>query len=122
MDQPALVDHRHRLGDLNPPQATLMRAERPRDAALTSRIQILAVGMGAAILFGTLPFDAGVPTTAGRLAGLPVLVAHGDTDTVIPRDLLERTWTYLHGDAGSTTTGVRDPGGHGLSLDVAAQL
>ena len=77
---------------------------------------------GAAILFGTLPFDAGVPTTAGRLAGLPVLVAHGDTDTVIPRDLLERTWTYLHGDAGSTTTGVRDPGGHGLSLDVAAQL
>ena len=77
---------------------------------------------GAAILFGTLPFDAGVPTTAGRLAGLPVLVAHGDTDTVIPRDLLERTWTYLHGDAGSTTTGVRDPGGHGLRLDVAAQL
>ena len=65
---------------------------------------------GAAILYGTLPFDAGVPTTPGRLAGLPVLVAHGDTDTVIPRDLLDRTWTYLHDDAGSTTTGVRDPG------------
>jgi hypothetical protein len=39
----------------------------------------------------------GVPTTPGRLAGLPVLVAHGDTDTVIPWD--ERTWTYLHGGA-----------------------
>ena len=77
---------------------------------------------GAAILFGTLPFDAGVPTTPGRLAGLPVLVAHGDTDTVIPRDLLERTWTYLHDDAGSSTTGVRDPGGHGLSAAVVAQL
>jgi phospholipase/carboxylesterase len=77
---------------------------------------------GAAILYGTLPFDAGVPTTAGRLAGLPVLVAHGDTDTVIPRDLLERTWTYLHGDAGSTTTGVRDPGGHGLSVAIVDQL
>lgn len=77
---------------------------------------------GAAILFGTLPFDAGVPTTPGRLAGLPVLVAHGDTDVVIPRDLLERTWTYLHGDAGSATTGVRDPGGHGLSASVVAQL
>ena len=77
---------------------------------------------GAAILHGTLPFDTGVPTTTGRLAGLPVLVAHGDTDTVIPRDLLERTWTYLHGDAGSTTTGVRDPGGHGLSTAVATQL
>ncbi|MCB0996967.1 MAG: hypothetical protein KDB21_17860 [Acidimicrobiales bacterium] len=77
---------------------------------------------GAAILYGTLPFDAGVPTTAGRLDGLPVLVAHGDADTVIPRDLLERTWTYLHGDAGSTTTGVRDPGGHGLSVSVVTQL
>jgi phospholipase/carboxylesterase len=77
---------------------------------------------GAAILFGTLPFDAGVPTSPGRLAGLPVLVAHGDTDTVIPRDLLERTWTYLHDDAGSTTTGVRDPGGHGLTPAVVNQL
>jgi phospholipase/carboxylesterase len=77
---------------------------------------------GAAILFGTMPFDAGVPTTPGRLAGLPVLVAHGDTDTVIPRDLLERTWAYLHGDAGSATTGVRDPGGHGIGASVVAQL
>ena len=77
---------------------------------------------GAAILYGTLPFDAGVPTTPGRLAGLSVLVAHGDTDTVIPRELLERTWTYLHGDAGSTTTGVRDPGGHGLSVPVVDHL
>lgn len=74
---------------------------------------------GAAILYGTLPFDAGVPTTPDRLAGLPVLVVHGDADVVIPRELLERTWTYLHGDAGSTTTSVRDPGGHGLSSAVA---
>ena len=50
---------------------------------------------GAAILFGTLPFDAGVPITPNRLAGLPVLVAHGDTDMVIPLDLLDRTWSYL---------------------------
>lgn len=77
---------------------------------------------GAAILYGTLPFDAGVPTTPGRLDGLPVLVTHGDTDTVIPRELLERTWTYLHGDAASDTTGVRDPGGHGLSAAVVAEL
>jgi phospholipase/carboxylesterase len=41
---------------------------------------------------------------------------------VIPRDLLERTWAYLHGDAGSTTTGVRDPGGHGISADVVTEL
>ena len=58
----------------------------------------------AAILFGTLPFDAGVPTTLNRLAGLPVLVAHGDADTVIPRELLERTWRYLHKERAPRST------------------
>ncbi|MCU4185225.1 hypothetical protein K6U06_12700 [Acidiferrimicrobium sp. IK] len=73
---------------------------------------------GAGILYATLPFDAGVPTTPDRLAGLPVLVAHGDADNVIPRELLQRTWAYLNGEAGSQTTAVRDPGGHGLSAGV----
>ena len=77
---------------------------------------------GAALLYGTLPFDVDVPTTPGRLAGLAVLVVHGDADTVIPRDLLDRTWSYLHGDAGSVTTGVRDPGGHGLSAAAVTEL
>ena len=77
---------------------------------------------GAAILYGTLPFDAGVPTTPDRLEGLPVLVAHGDADSVIPADLLVRTWTYLHEEAGSTTTGVRDAGGHGLSATTVREL
>ena len=45
---------------------------------------------GAAILYGTVPFDAGVPVTAARLSGLPVFVAQGEQDTVIPRDLLDR--------------------------------
>lgn len=70
---------------------------------------------GTAVLYGTLPFDAGVPTTPQRLDAAPVLVIHGDQDTVIPRELLERTWAYLDDVAGSTTTAVRDPGGHGLS-------
>jgi phospholipase/carboxylesterase len=77
---------------------------------------------GAAILSGTLPFDAGVPTSAGRLDGVSVLVAHGDTDNVIPRELLERTWQYLHDGSGATVVGVRDPGGHGISADVFAAL
>ena len=77
---------------------------------------------GGAILYGTLPFDSGVPTSPGRLAGLPVLVAHGDADTVIPADLLDHTWIYLTGDAGSTTTAVRDPGEHGISPAVVAEL
>ena len=77
---------------------------------------------GAAILYGTLPFDAGVPTTAHRLDGARVLVVHGDQDTVIPRELLDRTWRYLDGDAGATTTARRDPGGHGLSNAALAEL
>jgi phospholipase/carboxylesterase len=77
---------------------------------------------GAGILYATLPFDAGVPTTPGRLAGKAVLVAHGDADRVIPRELLERTWAYLAGDAGSHTTAIRDPGGHGLSTGVVDAL
>ncbi len=41
---------------------------------------------GSAILYGTLPFEAGVPTAPHRLAGTAVLVVHGDADVVIPRD------------------------------------
>ncbi len=77
---------------------------------------------GAAVLFGTLPFDAGVPTTPGRLDDTRMLVVHGDQDHVIPRDLLDRTWAYLEGEAGAVTTSVRDPGGHGLSPDALAEV
>lgn len=77
---------------------------------------------GAAILFGTLPFEAGVPTTVGRLEGVPVFVAHGDHDTVIPRELLEATWSYLHDTSGATVVGVRAPGGHAIDAGVVATL
>ncbi|MET0422692.1 MAG: hypothetical protein ABW046_02380 [Actinoplanes sp.] len=77
---------------------------------------------GAGILYGTLPFDAGVPTTPGRLTGVPVVVAQGDHDTVIPRELLDRTWTYLTGDSGATTTARRDPVGHGIAAPALAAV
>jgi phospholipase/carboxylesterase len=77
---------------------------------------------GAAILLGTLPFDAGVSVEPGRLDGVPVFVAQGDTDTVIPGELQLRTWTYLHGESGAAVTSRRDPGGHGLSVDTVAAL
>lgn len=76
----------------------------------------------AAILFGTVPFDAGVPTTPNRLDGTSVLVIHGELDTVIPRELLDRTWSYLTGDSGATITATRDPGGHGISAGSLAEL
>jgi phospholipase/carboxylesterase len=75
-----------------------------------------------AILYGTIPFDAGVPVTPGRLAGVPTLVAQGDQDTVIPRELLDRTWAYINGPSGAPAWAMRDPGGHALSAAVAAEL
>ncbi|MFD0522409.1 alpha/beta hydrolase [Paractinoplanes durhamensis] len=77
---------------------------------------------GAAILYGTLPFDAGVPTAPGHLAGVPVLVAQGDFDNVIPRELLDRTWSYLTGESGAATTARRDPVGHGIAPDARRAL
>jgi phospholipase/carboxylesterase len=77
---------------------------------------------GGAILYGTLPFDAGVPTTPARLAGVPVFVAQGDADTVIPRELLDSTWAYLLGDSGAPTYARRDPGGHNLSAQTVNEL
>lgn len=77
---------------------------------------------GAGILYGTLPFDAGVPLTAARLAGLPVFVAQGEQDTVIPRELLERTWQYLTIESGAPTYARRGPGGHGITESTLAEL
>lgn len=76
---------------------------------------------GAAILRGTLPFDAGVPTTPGRLQDLPMFVAHGDADAVIPGELLKSTWSYLTAESGAQTMSVRSAGGHSIGQgDVTA--
>lgn len=77
---------------------------------------------GSAILYGTLPLDAGVPVTPARLAGLPVFVAQGETDTVIPRELLDRTWSYLLEDSAAAPCARRDPGGHGITTQTLAEL
>ena len=78
--------------------------------------------VGAAILYGTLPFDAGVDTGTGRLANLPVFVAQGDGDHVIPRELLDRTWNYLLADSGAPTVAQRQPGGHQLTAETVHEL
>jgi phospholipase/carboxylesterase len=77
---------------------------------------------GAAILYGTLPFDAGVPTVTARLAGVPVFVAQGEHDHVIPRELLDRTWQYLTEESGAPTIARRDPVGHGIATGALAEL
>ncbi|MGE9807973.1 luciferase family protein [Janibacter sp. G1551] len=77
---------------------------------------------GAGVLFATLPFDAGVAVTTGRLAHLPVFVAQGDQDHVIPAELLSRTWRYLLEDSGAPVVAHRTDGGHGLTMAVVASL
>lgn len=77
---------------------------------------------GAAILYGTLPFDAGVPVESGRLAELPTFVAQGEADHVIPRELLDRTWSYLVAESGARTQAHRDPGGHGITQTALREL
>jgi phospholipase/carboxylesterase len=77
---------------------------------------------GAAVLYGTLPFEAGLVTDAGRLANLPVFVAQGDADQVIPAELLARTWDYLLGESAAPATAHRDAGGHGLTPAAASGL
>lgn len=77
---------------------------------------------GAAILYGTLPFDAGVPTMAGRLRDVPVFVAQGEADHVIPAELLAATWDYLGGASGAAATAVKSPGGHHLDRSTTTAL
>ena len=77
---------------------------------------------GAAILYGTLPFGAGLATDPAQLAHLPVLVAQGDDDHVIPRELLDRTWSYLLAESGAPTVAMRDAGGHRLTAAVVHEL
>ena len=77
---------------------------------------------GVAVLLGTLPVEAGVPVDAARLADVPVLLARGEQDRVIPGDLLDRTWAYLHEESGAALTAHLDPGGHGLSARAVTTL
>lgn len=77
---------------------------------------------GTAVLYGTLPFDAGVLTTPGRLDGARVFLAHGDDDHVIPAVLQAATWTYLHDTSGADLQSLRGPGGHGITPAVLHAL
>ena len=77
---------------------------------------------GIAILYGTMPFDAGLSTDPDRLDGMAVFHAQAIDDAVIPRDLLNRTWSYLSGDAGALAVTHRHPGGHEISETILPSL
>lgn len=78
---------------------------------------------GTAVLHGPLPFErAGMDVSPGRLTGSHVFVVTADQDHVIPRELLDRTWTWLSEESGATVEAHHDPGSHGLSIPTGAQL
>jgi phospholipase/carboxylesterase len=78
--------------------------------------------VGAAVLYGTLPFDAGVATPPGRLTGKDVFVAQSTDDPMIPHDLLDRAWTCLTQDSGARAHAARHEGGHGISSEALSDL
>ncbi len=75
-----------------------------------------------ALLYGTLPFDAGLPVTRGRLVGVPVFITHGVHDTVLPAELQRRTWNYLVRESGSPLWAQRAPTGHELTAKTVSEL
>lgn len=78
--------------------------------------------VGAALLYGTIPFDAGVPTTPGRLADVHVLHAQGVDDPVMPVELMAQTWEYLTQQSGADLETWRTTGGHAIAPEVLAAL
>jgi phospholipase/carboxylesterase len=76
----------------------------------------------AAALYGTMPFDAGVPVTRDRLSGIPVLIQRGAADTMIPAELYDRTAAYLADESGADLEAHLYPGGHGVTEQGVADL
>jgi len=73
---------------------------------------------GAVLISGTLPWDAGFDTRPDRLAGLPLFWSMDVHDGVIPRDLVERSESWLRSESGAALEEHDYPGiGHSLSIE-----
>ncbi len=77
---------------------------------------------GAALLYGTGPFDAGLSTEPGRLEGARVFHAQSADDEVMPKDLMDRTWHYLRLESGANVVAMRTSGPHDVSHEVSEGL
>lgn len=70
---------------------------------------------GAVLLSGTLPWDAGLDVSPGRLSGVPVFWSIDPEDDVIPRELVVRSEAWLRDESGAVVTERRYPGlGHAI--------
>lgn len=77
---------------------------------------------GAAILYATLPWDAEIPAEEGQLKDFPIFIAHGENDFVIPKDLLDRTWTYLTEYSAADVVTHKGSEGHQLTEESLSLL
>ncbi len=77
---------------------------------------------GAMLLYGALPFDAGVPMARGQLAGMPLFLAHGTDDTRTPPPLQARTWEWLAKESGAPLWAERAAGGDQLAGKVVGDV
>jgi phospholipase/carboxylesterase len=80
---------------------------------------------GAVLLSGAFALDTGAATD-GRLASLPLFVAHGTFDTVIPPERVVQTLEYLRERSGAELAEHAYPIDHSISrreiADIAAWL
>jgi phospholipase/carboxylesterase len=78
---------------------------------------------GAALLSGTLPWDAGFDTSDDALADLPIFWANDEADPVIPRELVGRSEEWLRTKSGAALTERHYPGlGHSISLEELTEV
>lgn len=77
---------------------------------------------GAALLCGTLPFDAGLSTPPGRLINKNIFLGHSLDDPLMPHDVLDRAWDYLTQDSGAVADAKKYECGHEVSQEALADL
>jgi phospholipase/carboxylesterase len=79
---------------------------------------------GAVLLSGAIALDE--TATQGRLKGLPIFMAHGTADMMIPSELVEQTQRYLRERSGADLTERTYPREHSIARreigDIAAWL
>jgi len=77
---------------------------------------------GAVLLSGAVALDVGGAT--GRLSGLPIFLAHGTADAMIPPELVASTQRYLREQSGAALTERTYPREHSIARreiqDIAA--
>lgn len=80
---------------------------------------------GAVLLSGAVALETG-PATPGRLAGMPIFMAHGSADAMIPLDLVLQTQRYLRERSGARLTERTYQRDHSIArreiADIAAWL